>query len=99
LISILQFEKKALADALSLYMRGIMLLNDQSRSKIADPESIDDNFEHLKISCRVKGNQPQHYPFGEELFQKMKSVGFNSQTTNDKITANCIFDQKHRIYE
>jgi len=77
LISVLQFEKKALADALSLYMRAIMSLNDQSRSKIVDPESIDDNFDHLKISCRAKGNQPQHYPFGEELFQKMKSVGFN----------------------
>jgi len=51
-----------------------MSLDDQTRSKIADPESVDDNFDHLTIKCRAKGNQPQHELFGEELFDKMKSV-------------------------
>jgi hypothetical protein len=63
-----------LADALSLYMRAILSLDDQTRSKIVDAESIDDNFDHLKIKCRVKGNQPQHEPFGQELFHMMKTV-------------------------
>ncbi len=53
-----------------------MSLNDQTRSKIVDADSRDDNFDHLKIQCRVKEKQRQHESFGEELFHKMKSVSF-----------------------
>ncbi len=56
-----------------------MSLDNQTRLKIVDPQSMDDNFDHLKIQCRLKGNQPQHESFGEELFNKMKSVKFKFQ--------------------
>lgn len=49
-----------------------MSLNGQTRSKIVDSDSMDDNFDHLKIQCR--GNGKQHEQFGEELFHRMKSV-------------------------
>jgi hypothetical protein len=65
---------KALADALSIYMRAMMSLDDKTRSKIVDTDSIDDNYNHLKIQCRAKGKQHQHEPFGEQLFNNMKSV-------------------------
>ena len=52
-------------------MRAIMALNEQTRARIFDPDFIED---HLKISCRKDGNPLQHVPFGEELFEHMKSV-------------------------
>jgi hypothetical protein len=55
-------------------MRAIMSLDDSTRSKIVDADSVDDNFDHLKIQCRVKGAKRQHEPFGEQLFHIMKSV-------------------------
>ena len=54
-----------------------MSLDDQTRAQIADPDLIDDNFDHLKIECRAKGKQRSHESFGERLFQAMKSVGSN----------------------
>jgi len=56
-------------------MQAIMSLDDRTRAKIVDADSIDENFDHLKIDCRAKGKQRSHEPFGEQLFQKMKSVG------------------------
>ncbi|CAF0794953.1 unnamed protein product [Rotaria sp. Silwood1] len=76
-LSLPSFEKKALADALSMYMRAIMLLDDRIRSKIVYSDSDDDNFDHLKIQCRTKENRRQHKLFGEELFNIMKSVSFD----------------------
>ena len=73
-ISSVQFEKKALADALQLYMRAIMSLDDRTRAKIIDSDSVDDNFDHLKIDCRAQGKQRSHESFGEQLFHTMKSV-------------------------
>ncbi|CAF2402152.1 unnamed protein product [Rotaria sp. Silwood2] len=76
-LSLPSFEKKALADALSIYMRGIMLLDDRIRSKIVYSDSDDDNFDHLKIQCRTKENQRQYELFDEELFNIMKSLSFD----------------------
>ncbi|CAF1098489.1 unnamed protein product [Rotaria sordida] len=76
-LSLPSFEKKALADALSIYMRAIMLLDDRIRSKIVYSDSNDNNFDHLKIQCRTKTNQQQHELFSEELFNIMKSLSFD----------------------
>jgi hypothetical protein len=74
ILFLFQFEKKALADALSLYMRAIMALDEITRSKIVHPNATDENFDHLKIECRARDKQEQHVPFGEQLFNIMKSV-------------------------
>lgn len=63
-----------MADALSLYLRAIVALDEQTRLRIFDPDFIED---HLKIQCRKEGNPLQHVPFGEQLFEYMKSVGFS----------------------
>jgi hypothetical protein len=63
-------------------MQAIMSLDDRTRAKIVDADSIDENFDHLKIDCRAKGKQRSHEPFGEKLFQKMKSVGLNKNKKN-----------------
>ena len=51
-----------------------MALNEETRSRIFDPDYIN---EHLKIHCRKEGNPLQHVPFGEQLFEIMKSVGLS----------------------
>lgn len=63
-----------MADALSLYLRAIMALNEETRSRIFHPDRI---YEHLKIQCRKEGNPLEHIPFGEELFEIMKTVGLS----------------------
>ncbi|UJR15747.1 hypothetical protein I4U23_002682 [Adineta vaga] len=76
------FEKKALADTLYLYMQAIMSLDERTRAKIIDSDSTDDNFDHLKIDCRSKGRQQSHEPFGDKLFQMMKSITFEGYSGN-----------------
>ncbi|CAF3688902.1 unnamed protein product, partial [Adineta steineri] len=76
-LSLPSFEKKALADALYLYMQAIMFLDERTRAKIVDSDSTDDNFDHLKIECRAKGRQRSHEPFGEKLFSIMQSLSFD----------------------
>ncbi len=80
--SLFQFEKKALADALSIYMRGIMGLDDKTRAKIVQPNNPDENFDHLKIECRTQDKHHQHEAFGDQLFHIMKSVKINSNFSN-----------------
>ncbi|CAF3649865.1 unnamed protein product [Adineta steineri] len=76
-LSLPSFEKKALADALYLYMQAIMFLDERTRAKIVDSDSTDDNFDHLKIECRAKGRQRSHESFGEKLFSIMQSLSFD----------------------
>ncbi|CAM4941620.1 unnamed protein product [Rotaria socialis] len=76
-LSLASFEKKSLADALSLYMRAIMRLDRDIRSKIIHSGYEDNNFDHLKIDCRTKENHRSHEIFGEELFIIMKSLSFD----------------------
>lgn len=75
-----QFEKKALADTLSMYMRAIMSLDNNLRSKIVESEYHDEHFDYLKIQCRSQRNQDQHEPFGEALFHLMKTMSFEGYT-------------------
>lgn len=79
-LSLPSFEKKALADALSIYVRAIMSLNDKVRARIVQSNNHDENFEHLKIECRARDRQYQHEGFGEELFNAMKSISFEGYT-------------------
>ena len=58
-------------------MRAIMALNEKLRAKIIRSNNTNQNFDHLKIECRVKDAQNQHEAFGEELFNIMKSVKTN----------------------
>lgn len=52
-----------------------MSLNAFLRSKILYSDYENDNFDHLKIQCRVQDNLHRpHELFGEELFNIMKSV-------------------------
>jgi hypothetical protein len=51
-----------------------MALDEITRSKIVHPNATDENFDHLKIECRARDKQEQHVPFGEQLFNIMKSV-------------------------
>lgn len=70
----LQFEKKALADALSLYMRALVALDESTRAKIVLLDSNDDNYDHLKIDCRAADKPYQREDYGEKLATIMKSV-------------------------
>ncbi|CAF1193179.1 unnamed protein product [Rotaria sordida] len=79
-LSLPSFEKKALADALSIYMRAIMTLDDMTRTEILHPSDTDDSFGHLKIQCRVKTKNPPHETFGEQLFNIMKTISFEGYT-------------------
>ncbi|CAF1149652.1 unnamed protein product [Rotaria sp. Silwood1] len=83
-LSLPSFEKRALADAISIYMRSIMALDDMTRNDILHPTDTDDNFDHLKIQCRAKDKNPQHEAFGEQLFNIMKTISFEGYTGHIK---------------
>ncbi|CAF3068666.1 unnamed protein product [Rotaria sp. Silwood2] len=83
-LSLPSFEKKALADALSIYMRAIMALDDMTRMEALHPSDTDDSFDHLKIECRSKDKNQQHEAFGEQLFNIMKTISFEGYTGNIK---------------
>ncbi|UJR30873.1 hypothetical protein I4U23_018386 [Adineta vaga] len=78
--SLPSFEKKALADSLSLYMRALMILDESTRMKIVHSDSNDENYDHLKIDCRAADKQHQHEDFGEKLATIMRSLSFEGYT-------------------
>ncbi|CAF3435085.1 unnamed protein product [Rotaria socialis] len=75
-LSLPSFQKKALADALSIYMRAIMALDEPTRAEILHASDNEDNFDHLKIECRAKDKNHPHEAFGENLFNIMKTISF-----------------------
>ncbi|CAF0851429.1 unnamed protein product [Adineta ricciae] len=78
--SLPSFEKKALADSLSLYMRALMMLDEDTRTKIIQPDSNDENYDHLKINCRAADKHYQHEDFSEKLATIMRSLSFEGYT-------------------
>ena len=51
-----------------------MMLDEDTRNKIIQPDSNDENYEHLKINCRAADKHYQHEDFGERLATIMRSV-------------------------
>lgn len=51
-----------------------MMLDEDTRNTIIQPDSNDENYEHLKINCRAADKHYQHEDFGERLATIMRSV-------------------------